>query len=184
MKPCAALTFSVTQSNLGAWAPLFGGGIGISTQVGISLKEFLCDRLMIPGDYLEHRIQTILVNGRAVDDVAQVRIADGDVIALSAAMPGLAGATLRRGGHLAPMRAAISQKQTPSTAEGHRRGIVVLKLFNLVAKEIGSRLLSAEIWLKARDLKYLRDQLIIFQDPPAGTEPEEWIRLQPQVHHK
>ncbi len=179
MQTSTTLTFSFSPSNPGAWAPLLGGGMGISTPVGISLKNFLCDQLMIPSDYLEHRIQTILVNGRAVDDEDQLHISNGDVIALSAAMPGLAGATLRRGGHLAPMRAAISQNRTKSTADGHQRGIVILKLFNLVAKEIGPQILSGEIWLKARDLIYLRDQNIISEDPPGETAPEEWIRLQP-----
>jgi hypothetical protein len=179
MQPATPLTFSFSPSNPGTWAPLLGGGIGISTPVGISLKKFLCDQLMIPSDYLEHRIQTILVNSRAVDDEDQVYISHGDVIALSAAMPGLAGATLRRGGHLAPMRAAISQNRTKSAADGHQRGIVVLKLFNLVAKEIGPQILSGEIWLKSRDLAYLRDQNIIGDDPAFEASPEEWIRLQP-----
>ena len=179
MQPGVTLTFSFSPSNPGAWAPLLGGGIGISAPVGITLKKFLCDHLMIPPDYLEHRIQTILVNSRAVDDVDQVYLADGDTVALSAAMPGLAGATLRRGGHLAPMRAAISQKHAGPTGDGHQSGIVVLKLFNLVAKEIGPQILSGEIWLKSRDLAYLRDQNIIGDDPAFEASPEEWIRLQP-----
>lgn len=179
MQPSTTLTFAYCESNPGAWAPLLGGGIGIPIAAGLSLKRFLCDQLMIPSDYLEHRIQTILVNGRAVDDVDQLQIADGDVVALSAAMPGLAGATLRRGGHLAPMRAAISQNRDRPATEGHQRGIVVLKLFNLVAKEIGPQVLSGEIWLKSKDLIYLRDQKIISDHPAIEADPEKWIRLQP-----
>jgi len=174
-----ALTFHFSDSNPGTWATLLGLGIGILTTAGITLKNFLCGQLMIPADYLENRIQTILMNSRAVDDVDQVYIADGDVVALSAAMPGLAGATLRRGGHLAPMRAAISQNRTMAAADDHQRAIVVLKLFNLVAKEIGPQILSAGFCLKGKDLTLLPDQNIISDDPAIQAAPEEWIRLQP-----
>jgi hypothetical protein len=179
MQPCATLTFRYSKSNPGIWATVLGIGIGIPTPAGISLKNFLCDQLMIPADYLEDRIQTILMNGRAVDDMDQVHLRDGDVVALSAAMPGLVGATLRRGGHLAPMRAAISQNRTESVSDGQQRGIVVLKLFNLVAKEIGPQILSAEFWLKSKDLILLRSQNIVPDDSAIETAPEEWIRLQP-----
>jgi len=179
MESSAKLTFSCSRSNPGAWAPLLGGGIGISIPEGVTLKKLLCEQLKIPSDYLENRIQTILVNSRAVDDVDQVYLADGDVIALSAAMPGLAGATLRRGGHLAPMRAAISQKGSAPAEDKSQPGIVVLKLFNLVAKELGPRILSGEIWLKAGDLNYLRDQEILSGAPPVGTAPDQWFRLEP-----
>ncbi len=181
MQPSATLTFHFSESNPGIWATLLGIGIGIPTTMGISLKKFLCGQLMIPSDYLENRIQTILMNSRAVDDVDQAYIADGDVVALSAAMPGLAGATLRRGGHLAPMRAAISQSRTKSASDGHQSGIVVLKLFNLVAKEIGPQILSAGFWLKGKDLNLLNGQNIIDDDPALETAPEKWIKMQPKV---
>jgi len=179
MQPSATLTFHFSKSNPGIWATLLGIGIGIQTPVGTTLDKFLCDQLMIPSDYLENRIQTILMNGRAVDDVDQAFIADGDVVALSAAMPGLAGATLRRGGHLAPMRAAISQNRAKPVSDGHQNGIVVLKLFNLVAKEIGPQILSAGFWLKGKDLNLLNGQDILADDPAIKITPEEWIRLQP-----
>jgi hypothetical protein len=181
MQPSATLTFHFSGSNPGIWATLLGIGIGIPTTMGISLKEFLCGQLMISSDYLENRIQTILMNSRAVDDVDHAYIADGDVVALSAAMPGLAGATLRRGGQLAPMRAAISQNRTKSVTDGHQKGIVVLKLFNLVAKEIGPQILSAGFWLKGKDLSLLSGQNIIDDDSALETAPEKWIKMQPKV---
>ena len=180
MRPAAAIvSIKPPESNLPAWMTLLGGGIGIATPLGITLKKFLCNRLAIPLTYLEQRIQTILLNGHPVDDLDGPIVTDGDIIALSAAMPGLAGATLRRGGHLASMRASISRISTQADAQTRQSGLVVLKLFNLVAKEIGLQILSGEIWIKGRELAYLRSQNIIPQGSAIEVGPEEWIRLEP-----
>lgn len=175
------MSLSFPPSSAGIKATLLGIGIGIPTTLGITLKQFLCDRLMIAPEYLEHRVQTILMNSRAVDNIDKVCIADGDVVALSAAMPGLVGATLRRGGHLAPMRAAISQACTVSNSDHGRKGIVVLKLFNLVAKEIGSQILTGEICIRARDLKYLDDQKMANNGIASAAAPDEWVRFLPET---
>jgi hypothetical protein len=179
MEPAYTLALSSLEMQMAVWTPLLGGGIGIATPLGISLKEFLCGQLKIPSQYLEQRIQTILVNSHPVDDVEQLLIADGDVIALSAAMPGLAGATLRRGGHLAPMRAAISRQRGQSRDASKRSGVVIVKLFNMVATEIGPRILAREIYIKGRDLADLRRQRAIAGDPGITAADEEWIRILP-----
>ncbi len=156
-----------------------GQGVGIRTATGISLKVLLCDHLGVDPNYLEDRIQTILVNGRAVDHVDQVNISDGDVIALSAAMPGLVGTTLRKGGHLAPMRTEISQQRvTSDTIHGPGEGIITLKLFNMVAKEIGTKVLSRGIWLKGKVLAAVWPQISGNQPQPIHAEPDEWAQLQ------
>ncbi len=178
MQPSNEPKLDLTPATAGIQATLLGIGIGIPTTVGLTLKQFLCDRLMIAPDYVDNRIQTILMNSRAVDNVDQVRIADGDVIALSAAMPGLAGATLRRGGHLAPMRSTISQAGTGSGADTRQKGIVTLKLFNLVAKEVGPRILSGEICIKAGDLGYLQAHNMIRGDIGLDAS-DEWVRFLP-----
>ncbi|MCD6271374.1 MAG: hypothetical protein J7K30_00670 [Deltaproteobacteria bacterium] len=61
---------------------------------------------------------------------------DGAVLALSAAMPGVMGACLRKGGLYAPMRSNISLKKRASDIT-RQYGEVVIKLFNLVLKELG-----------------------------------------------
>lgn len=159
------------------WAAVLGGGVGIATFMGISLKDFLCRHLAIPEDYLEHRIQTILLNSRPVDDVEKTIIADGDVIALSAAMPGLAGATLRRGGHLSPMRAAISGPRRQTMPVEKSTGMVILKLFNLVAREMGPLILSGEIRLKAKQVLYLQQKTGATPNDPIPSAPDTWIQF-------
>lgn len=54
--------------------------------------------LGLPHFYVEERIQTLLLNGLAVDDPDTAVLESGARLALSAAMPGVLGATLRRGG--------------------------------------------------------------------------------------
>jgi hypothetical protein len=101
----------------------------------------LCEQIGIPRDYLDDRIQTLFLNAKAVDNVDTATVTDGAVIALSAAMPGLVGATLRKGGTFSGLRAAISQRDT-AACEDSVPGTITLKLFNLVAEEMGLDLLA------------------------------------------
>lgn len=78
-----------------------------------SLGRFLTHGLGLEPAYAESRIQTILRNGLAVDGF-DVALNDRDRLALSAAMPGVAGAALRRGGYYAALRAGITHGQGPA----------------------------------------------------------------------
>ncbi len=129
------------------FSPLLQGGFRVEAEIGSSIKSFLCGRLRVSPDYLEDRIKTIFLDGKPVDDTDSAFIQDGSVLALSAAMPGLAGATLRRGGILSPFRSTITyQRQNKPTAYG--QGLVVIKLFNLLIKELGPQLLGQGIWVE------------------------------------
>jgi hypothetical protein len=119
---------------------LLENGLRLNVMVGGTLAQLLCEQIGIPKDYLDNRIQTLFLNAKAVDNVETATVADGAVIALSAAMPGLVGATLRKGGTFSGLRAAISQRDTVA-AGGLAPGTITLKLFNLVAEEIGPDLL-------------------------------------------
>jgi hypothetical protein len=119
---------------------LLESGLRLDVMVGCSLARLLCEQIGIPQDYLDNRIQTLFLNAKAVDNVDTATITDGAVIALSAAMPGLVGATLRKGGAFSGLRAAISQRDT-DVDESLAPGTITLKLFNLVAEEMGPDLL-------------------------------------------
>jgi hypothetical protein len=111
-------------------------GFKLKIKTGLTIRELLCGQLGVSADYLDHRIQTIFLDGKAVDDVDSAWIHEGCRIALSAAMPGLVGATFRKGGRYAPFRSSISYAKTKApNAKGE--GQITLKLFNLVAKELG-----------------------------------------------
>jgi len=176
------------------FSALFGSGVGVKAQVGMPLVELLCDRIGIDPDYLDQRVQTIFVNGRTVDRPEDVRVTEHATVALSAAMPGLMGATLRKGGLLAVFRKDISQRPTDRLEAGHRETMVTLKLFNMVAKELGSMVLQQGVWLKGPALSHHFAQLspstlaaidtVVWNGRSITPDrllsvawPEGWIRL-------
>ena len=125
-------------------------GFVIQAQLGCTAKELLCGQLGIRDDYLEERIQTIFLDNKTVDDVNSAVIREGSILALSAAMPGVLGATLRKGGRYAPMRRQISHdKDMPSDL--HKKGEVTIKLFNLIVRELGPLFLERGIRVKGED---------------------------------
>jgi hypothetical protein len=126
-------------------------GFAVKAQAGCSVKTLLCQQLGLSQEYLEERIQTIFLDGRPVDDVNSAIIEHGSTLALSAAMPGLAGATLRKGGYYAPMRSQISYRQV-TTSKPLQEGMIFLKLFNLVLKELGPTFLKQGVWINGKDL--------------------------------
>ncbi|WDN89180.1 hypothetical protein BuS5_02148 [Desulfosarcina sp. BuS5] len=130
------LYFILRDELIPGFFPLLEQGFSLRVLVGCSIRDFLCGQLGLQGEYLDNRIQTLFLNGKAVDDVDSTLVNDGAVLALSAAMPGIMGACLRKGGLYAPMRSNISREKRASDIT-RQYGEVVIKLFNLVLKELG-----------------------------------------------
>jgi hypothetical protein len=130
---------------------VFRQGVRVEIQAGSSIRQVIVDQLGIAEDYLENRVQTLFLNGTPVDDVDAMKVSDGSILALSAAMPGLAGATLRKGGKYAAFRQQISLG-SDSPVPVLRKGWMILKLFNHVAEEQGPGLLTKGIGISGRDL--------------------------------
>lgn len=127
-------------------------GFGLNTLVGVSIKTFLCDFVALDQRYIQERISTIFLDGMAVDNIEEAIILEGSTLALSSAMPGLAGATLRRDGIYAPLRESITYKE--KVGDGRiKQGLITLKLFNLLIDDIGYLFLRKGIILKSRDLQ-------------------------------
>lgn len=126
-------------------------GFLLKARVGCSIKSFLCQQLGLSPEYVEERIQTIFLDGRPVDDLNSGILREGSTLALSAALPGLVGATLRKGGYYALMRSQISSRaEIPS--EPLREGVILMKLFNTVLRELGPTFLKKGVWLKGENL--------------------------------
>jgi hypothetical protein len=126
-------------------------GFMVRAQVGCSIKALLCEQLGVSPEYLEERIQTIFLDGRPVDDLNSANVKDGSTLAFSAAVPGLAGATLRKGGFYAPMRSQISYREV-MTSKPLQEGMVLLKLFNLLLRDLGPSFLKRGVWINGKDL--------------------------------
>jgi len=131
--------------------PLLEKGANLDVVVGGTLRQLLFDQVGIEHAYIDDRIQTIFLNAKAIDDVDQTVIHDGDVLALSGAMPGLVGATLRKGGKYAALRKEISGTQMASSSR-HIQGKIRLKLFNTVLKNIGPKVLLKGVEILGTDL--------------------------------
>jgi hypothetical protein len=122
-------------------------GFKLKIKAGLSIRELLCVHLGISDNYFENRIQTIFLDGMPVDNVDTAWVDDGARIALSAAMPGLAGATFRKDGPYASLRGTISYskgKKTPVRGEA----TINLKFFNMIAKELGPVFLQKGIMVE------------------------------------
>ncbi len=116
-----------------------------------SLLDTLCRTCGFDPLQVHARIQTLFLNGKPVDDIPGTSIRDGDCIALSAAMPGLVGATMRSGGVLAGFRDSISHRAQPGTDS--KSGLLSIKVFNLLIKEVGPGLLRQGILVPVEDLR-------------------------------
>lgn len=121
---------------ISSFLKLIEQGFKLKVKTGLTIRELLCGQFGVSGEYFDNRIQTIFLDGKAVDNVDAAGIEDNSRLALSAAMPGLVGATFRKGGRYAPLRGTISySKEKKSIVRGE--GKITLKLFNMIAKELG-----------------------------------------------
>ena len=151
------LHLHVDASGVPLFYSLLEKGVVLPTRTGCTLRDFLCGQLGLSDDYLDQRVQTLFLDARPVDDVDKAVVRDGSILALSAAMPGLLGATMRKGGRYAAFRKDISQ-HSDECGICETSGRVTVKLFNMVAKEVGGRLLEAGVEVDGNDLQRIADR--------------------------
>ncbi len=147
----AVLSLVVQPETVKRFLRLFSEGVTLPITTGSTLKQTVCSQLGVSGEYFEERIQTIFLNFKAVDAPDKVRVDDGAIVTLSAAMPGLVGATMRRGGTYAAMRSSISFTETDGSIE-REQGRITLKLLNMVGRELGPAFLAKGVYLAGEQL--------------------------------
>ena len=141
------LCLTVGASQVSRFLQLAERGFKLQIMTGLTIRELLCRHLGISGDYVDNRIQTIFLDGKPVDDVDTAWVENGSKLALSAAMPGLVGITFRKGGFYASLRNTISYSKTEASIV-KCEGEIILKLFNMVAKELGPAFLENGILIE------------------------------------
>ena len=161
------VSLSVGADELSIFFPLLQRGVTVQATVGCSLQELLSDQLGIPADYVAGRITTIFLNNSPVDDLGSM-IPEGARIALSAAMPGLVGAVMRRSGFYAALRQGITHAESCS-ALAAGSGSVSIKLFNLLLPEIGPLILAHGVLLPRGELDGLLSELSASGRPALST---------------
>jgi hypothetical protein len=144
------LTFDCPAESIGIFSKYLQKGFQISIDPGRSISVLLQEHVGIPADYVKNRINTIFLNGKAVDDVESAFVFAGSRLALSAAMPGFVGAAFRKGGFFAGMRSSITHRGEPS-GEPNDAGTCTIRLFNLLIEEIGPIFLERGIILENED---------------------------------
>lgn len=144
------LELTVKKTLLPYFNVLLQQGVGVRVRTGCSVAALLGRELGIDGATIE-KIQSIVLDGSPVDDMGAALIREGDVLALSAAMPGLVGATLRRGGRYASFRSGITHHE-PGTVCAEAEGVITIKIFNLLMAVLGPGLLGRGIILSPAEL--------------------------------
>jgi hypothetical protein len=150
MKP-PDFVFSVDPSMLKTFHFLLQQGLRIETPVGGSVQDFLVKQLGLNPEVIDEVIQTIFLNGKAVDDPVRAFLTEGASLALSGALPGLVGATMRRGGFYASLRNSITYQGGPRF-QGSQKGAILLKLFNILIEDLGPRILEKGFMIEKSEL--------------------------------
>ena len=155
----AEFLFDPMDSGVVAFSSILQAGFKVNVHTGVSIRDLLCDQFDVNPDYVKDRIRTAFLNGKPVDDFSTAIMESGATLALSAAMPGLVGATFRKGGYLAAFRGTITHRRGDTTLDD-RAGVISIKLFNLLTKEIGLTFLKRGVMVDSDTAKWF------FSDPP------------------
>jgi hypothetical protein len=149
---------------LPGFASLLQHGILFPLPRPVPLLAFL---VSLPGfslDYIEENVQTIFIDGVAADSLDRA-LAGGTTVALSAAMPGLAGAIFRRQGIHGSLRSQPVQQSPHALTDA---GFLTLKLFNSIATDRVGDLLRQGILVSGKALvNFARMRGHLFA-PPVG----------------
>jgi len=144
------VAFFVDGTLLAQFFLLLQQGVKIRRRTGCSVNVFLREEMGVAPEIME-RIQSIMLDGRPVDDITTALVHDGSTLALSAAMPGLVGATLRRGGAYSSLRGAITYHETGGAC-APVEGWVGIKIFNLLMAALGPDILGRGVLVRSSDL--------------------------------
>jgi hypothetical protein len=147
----ASITLIMGAEQIGDFSSILQQGFGMTAMVPCTVSNLLCDQFGLSREYVSKRITTIFLDGKTTDNIDDAMVRDHSTIALSAAMPGVVGATLRRGSYYSAMRSAITCTDKGKTGAS-REGLVFVKLFNLLLPELGTEFLKNGIFLNSSEL--------------------------------
>ena len=145
------LSLKVSSKALPRFTTLLQSGIYVNVEQGTSIGALLFGLPGFSEEYVKNSVQTIFLNGLPADNLQQQLFGKELVIAISAAMPGLAGAIFRKDGVHASLRTttagALSSQDAPETPITIR-----LKLFNMIAMDKGEQLFSDSCVLSTKSI--------------------------------
>lgn len=162
-------------------------GFFIKCRAGISVQALLCDNFGLHPGYVNERVTTVFLDGSCVDNLERAFIKKGSIVSFSSAMPGLAGATMRRGSIYTSLRSAITYNEN-ANVRNDADVMVKIKIFNLLIDELGQVFLQKGIFLKESDIiEFLKGQNKVFWDGCSsivvdGTKIDKEFLLSKKTH--
>lgn len=145
--PIDSVTMEPSETQIERLSTLLQKGCFVKVRIGCSMRELLCDQFDISPEYVKQDIKVLFLDFSPVDDIDTAIIKDGSIVALSAAMPGLVGAAMRKDG-LSWMRSSITYHED-AAEQGPREGLVHIKLFNQVMADLGETFLRRGVYVKS-----------------------------------
>ncbi len=145
------LRLVVAPSLIPLFYPMLQQGFQVRVCTGRSIRDVLCAQLHVSADYVAERISTIFLDGKPVDDMDSAIVRENCTLALSSAMPGLVGATMRRRGFYASFRSAITYEEGGKECV-EEESLIRVKLFNLVMTDLGPLFLERGIYMSQEEL--------------------------------
>ncbi len=143
------LSLTLAPDKIEMFSTLLQAGILIPVSYGTTIGLFLQS---LPGfslEYITEEVQTIFLNGTATDDLETPLEGKTPVLAISAAMPGLAGAIFRKNS----LHAALRTTKNNQVSDPIENTVTVkLKLFNAIARDRGTELLRQGITITSVNL--------------------------------
>ena len=111
MKIALVVRIEAGKALIPYFRPIFQAGFLFRCLVGQSIEDFLFRQLSLQKEFVEKKVSTVFLDGQCVDDITSATLNDASIVALSSALPGLVGATLRRGGFYACLRDSITYRK-------------------------------------------------------------------------
>ena len=171
------IRWDLPRRDLGLLKTLLQGGVGIRGRTGTSVRDFLVGALGVSARYIDTDLQTVFVDSHPVDDLDTTPVANGCTLALSGAMPGLAGATMRRGGALAGMRGGITESGDIGRRPVSDAGIVRLKLFNKPLSDLAESLTARPLGIPSTAFSEPRLRDLVSAETLAGAGEFIWLEV-------
>ncbi len=169
--PGLHLTLFAEPRIVALFTPLVQEGVRVDVDLGRPLRSILCDQLGLDPQYVDERIQTVFLNGRPVDRMETAMVPDGSVLALSASLPGLLGATLRKAGFYASLRRGITHVEEEGRSHRGGRGRITLKVFNVLLRELAPGLLARGVVVNGERLRIrIRESEALYLEAVRAAE--------------
>ncbi len=144
------ITMKPTEEQISRLSTLMQKGCYVKVECGKTMRDILCRQFGISPEYVRVDIKVMFLDYSPVDDIDTAVIKDGATLALSAAMPGLVGAAMRKDG-LSWMRSSITYHEDENKLQ-EQPGLIQLKLFNQVMADLGESFLKRGVYIKSRYL--------------------------------